>query len=146
MNNGISIPGRVDIAVDPKVFARAMRALSNDVPEKVLLCGAFKMAVVRGQIKALEYVLYTMEESHTDDTVQYADTVIVDEPDDLSCFGVGETPLERAVNPDNIMRPPPMPDMTQCEGAAPACESCPPRLRATPIKRQCRIIHFPLEV
>ena len=104
------------------------------------------MAVVRGQIKALEYVLYTMEESHTDDTVQYADTVIVDEPDDLSCFGVGETPLERAVNPDNIMRPPPIIEGMQCEGAAPACESCPPRMRVTPIKRQCRIIRFPLEV
>lgn len=146
MNNGISIPGRVDITVDPKIFARAMRALNNDVPEKVLLCGAFKMAIVRGQIKQMEILLFSLEEILQEDEIRYADTVTVDEPEDLTCFGVGETPLERAVNPDNIMRPPPIIEGMQCEGAAPACESCPPRMRVTPIKRQCRIIRFPLEV
>lgn len=145
MNNEVSIPGRVDITVDPKIFARAMRRLGNDVPEKVLLCGAFKMAVVRGQIKALECVLFGLEEITDEDMIHYADTVIVDEPEDLSCFGVGETPLERAVE-TGMMRPPPIDEVAQCEGAAPACESCPPRLRVTPIKRQCRIIRFPLEV
>lgn len=145
MNNGISIPGRVDITVDPKVFARAMRQLNNDVPEKVLLCGAFKMAVVRGQIKELELLLFSLEEIMDEDMVHYADTVIVDEPDDLSCFGVGETPLEQAVE-TSLMRPPPIIENMQCDGAAPASEPCPPRVRVTPIKRQCRIIRFPLEV
>ena len=144
--NEIGVPGKVDITVDPRIFARAMRAMNNEVPEKVLLCGAFKAAIVRGQIKQMEILLFSLEEILQEDEIRYADTVIVDEPDDLSCFGVGETPLERAVNPDNIMRPPPIIEGMQCEGAAPACESCPPRMRVTPIKRQCRIIRFPLEV
>jgi len=90
---------KITITVEAGVMQRAITMISDDVPEKVIIAGAFMIALKKGEVAQAKLALSMQEQNYRADETWYYDHCNVAQYDPTKPLFT-KTPLEQAIARD----------------------------------------------